>query len=70
MPNRFDMQCARPLCRRRRMERKGQHGLHFTCYTARRYERTDSQWWCPVCLTEAAGELVAGRVRAVRAGLA
>ena len=31
-----------------------------------RYERTDNQWWCPACLTEAPGELVAARAFAAR----
>jgi hypothetical protein len=52
------------------MERTGQHGWHFTCYTAMLYERAANQWWCPACLTEAPGELVAARMRAVRASLA
>ena len=64
------MQYARPLCHRRRMERTGQHGWHFTCYTTMRYEHAVNQWWCPVCLTQAPGELIAARVRAVRASLA
>jgi hypothetical protein len=70
MPNRFEMQYARPLCHRRRMERTGQHGLHFTCYTTMRYERTANQWWCPACFTDAPGELVAARVGAVQASWA
>ena len=70
MPTHFATQYARPLCHRRRIERTGQHGLHFTCYTTMRYERAVNQWWCPVCLTQAPGELIAARVRAVRASLA
>jgi hypothetical protein len=52
------------------MERMGQHGWHYTSHTTMRYERAANQWWCPVCLTEAPGALVAARVRAVRASLA
>jgi hypothetical protein len=70
MPTRFEMQYARPLCDQHRMERMGQHGWHHTSYTTMRYERAANQWWCPVCLTEAPGELVAARVRAVQASLA
>jgi hypothetical protein len=67
MPSRFDIEYARPLCFRRRMERHGQHGCHFTCYTAMRYEPDPNQWWCPGCLNETAGELVAARSLTVAA---
>jgi hypothetical protein len=70
MPTRFDIEYARPLCRRRRMERHGQHGVHFTCYTEMRYAGNGNQWWCPACLDEVPGELVAARSVAARALLA
>jgi hypothetical protein len=49
------------------MERQGQHGLHFTCYTEMRYEGDANQWWCPACLDEVPGELAAARSVAARA---
>ena len=48
-PSLLDIIQAVPHCRRRRMVRNGQHGIHFTCAEAMRYLAASNEWWCEAC---------------------
>jgi hypothetical protein len=69
MPSRQDMQFAQPLCRRRRVIRDGQHGLHVTCWQPMVYVDWGggNQWWCDSCQLHTDGHEVAAAQRAVAA---
>ena len=58
-PSMLDMIEAVPRCRRRRMERNGQHGVHFTCLETMEYIATLNAWLCPVGHKETGGEVAA-----------
>jgi hypothetical protein len=49
MPSAHTLHYAIPLCFARRMVRNGQHGLHFTCYRAMRYDALANLWRCVAC---------------------
>jgi hypothetical protein len=61
MPNAHTLQYAIPLCFAWRMVRRGQHGVHFTCYRPLRYDVLANEWRCVDCGTSVSGYLVAAR---------
>jgi hypothetical protein len=61
MPSEHTLRYAIPLCYAPRMERKGQHGWHFTCYRPLRYAAPDNLWRCFACGNSVSGGLVAAR---------
>jgi hypothetical protein len=61
MPSTHTLLYAIPLCFARRMVRRGQHGLHFTCYRPLRYDAPTNLWCCKACGSSVSGELVAAR---------
>jgi hypothetical protein len=67
MPSKHDMRFAVPLCRRRRLIKDGQHGVHVTCYRPLLYCGWDNTWWCEDCQVHTDGETIAAEQRAVGA---
>jgi hypothetical protein len=67
MPSLEDMQVARPLCRRTRLIRNGQHGRHVTCWQPLVYLDWDggNLWWCESCQQHTDGGTVASQYRTV-----
>jgi hypothetical protein len=61
MPNEHTLQYATPLCFAPRMERNGQHGVHYTCYRPLRYQAPQNLWQCVDCGSSVEGALVAAR---------
>ena len=61
MPSEQTLHYAVPLCFARRMVRRGQHGLHFTCYRPMRYDPPANLWHCAACGSAISGGLVAAR---------
>jgi hypothetical protein len=61
MPSEETLRYAIPLCFAWRMERKGQHGWHFTCYQQLRYDARDNLWRCVACESSINGGIVASR---------
>jgi hypothetical protein len=61
MPSAHTLHYAVPLCFAWRMVRRGQHGLHFTCYRPLRYDAHANEWRCVACGDSVSGGLVAER---------
>jgi hypothetical protein len=61
MPSTHTLHYAVPLCFAWRMVRRGQHGLHFTCYRPLRYDAHENLWRCVDCGSSVDGGLVAAR---------
>jgi hypothetical protein len=61
MPSAQTLQYAIPLCFALRMERDGQHGLHFTCYRPLHYDALENRWRCAACGSSISGYLIAAR---------
>lgn len=62
MPNAQTLQYAIPLCFAPRMQRNGQHGVHYVCYSPLRYEAPGNVWHCTDCASSISGhEIVARR---------
>jgi hypothetical protein len=61
MPSAQTLQYAVPLCFRRRMVRRGQHGWHFTCYRPLHYDAPTNLWCCLACGSLVSGEHIVAR---------
>ena len=46
MPTMLDLIEAAPRCQRRRIKRRGPHGVHFTCLEPMRYVAAANAWRC------------------------
>ncbi len=46
MPTRTIILAATPRCGTRRMDRDGQHGVHYTCDALLRWDHDGLQWCC------------------------
>jgi hypothetical protein len=64
MPSAHTLHYAVPLCFAWRMVRRGQHGLHFTCYRPLRYDAHANEWRCVACGDSVTGPLIAARALA------
>jgi predicted RNA-binding Zn-ribbon protein involved in translation (DUF1610 family) len=58
MPALIDIIEATPYCDARRMIRRGQHGVHFTCHSPMRYRSFGNLWRCSACGAETPATLL------------
>jgi hypothetical protein len=65
VPTLIDILEATPRCRARRMIRRGQHGVHFTCYEPMRYLSNIGEWWCLACGAYTPAAMAVARLRAL-----